>query len=149
MSAELTTRPISVARVVAALADPPSGGVVLFLGRVRADRVGGRTVRALFYEADPTVAARRFAALEREAVRRYGARKVRVVHRVGRLPVGAVSVVVGVAAPHRAPAFAAARFLIERLKREVPVWKTERTGRAPRARRRRPPPRRRGGRRSG
>jgi molybdopterin synthase catalytic subunit len=119
---------------------PGNGGVVVFAGRVRPDRRRGATVRALDYEADRGPALRALRELEREARRRFGARDVVLWHRVGRVPVGAVAVVVGVACAHRAEAFEAARFLIDRLKATVPIWKEER-GR-PARRPRRPPARR-------
>jgi|HubBroStandDraft_3_1064219.scaffolds.fasta_scaffold38022_2 molybdopterin synthase catalytic subunit len=136
---ELTHRPLSIERAYRALDDPKSGGVVVFVGRVRPDRSGGRTVQALDYEADVPMARRLLEALEREAKRDYRARRVVLWHRLGRVPVGAPSVIAGAAASHRAEAFEAARFLIDALKARVPIWKaaTARPGRrrpAPRAR---------------
>ena len=84
----------------------------------------------------PRVLAR-LRTLERSVRRRFGARRVVLWHRVGRLRVGEVSVIVGAAYAHRAEAFAAARYLIEELKAVVPIWKTERARPA-----RRPRPRR-------
>lgn len=142
MSCEITTRPLTVARVARHLDDDASGAVVLFVGRVRPDASGSRRVAALDYEADRAMALRRLQGLERQARQRFGARRVHLVHRIGRLRVGAASVIVGVAAPHRSAAFQAARFLIEQLKRDVPIWKSDRWARAPAGRRRRtrPPP---------
>jgi len=122
----LTRRPLSLARADRALADPKSGGAVLFAGRVRPDPLRGRAIAALEYEADEGMAVPALQALEREARRRFGARRVVLWHRLGRVPVGAPSVIVGVAAPHRAEAFAAARFLIDALKERVPIWKAAR-----------------------
>ena len=127
MSILLTRRPLSVARTVAALSDDGSGAVVVFVGRVRPDRVGRRRVVALEYEADARMAPDALRALEREARERFVVREVVLAHRIGVLPVGTPSVLVGVAAAHRRAAFDAARFLIERVKREVPIWKTDRT----------------------
>jgi len=118
------------------LEGPGLGGLVLFAGRVRPDRTGNGRVRALDYEVHRAVALTALADLERTARRRFGAKRVVVWHRVGRVPVGEVSVLVGAATGHRAPAFAAARYLIERLKEEVPIWKAvpERPARRPRPR---------------
>jgi len=102
------------------------GGVVVFLGRVRPDRTGKGRVTALEYEAHRELALSALRGLERTARRRFGAEKVVLWHRLGAVPVGEPSVVVGVATGHRAAAFRAARFLIERLKAEVPIWKLER-----------------------
>jgi molybdopterin synthase catalytic subunit len=138
MTSVITDRPLSIREAARHLDDGESGGVVLFVGRVRPDRSGNRRVVALDYEADRKLALAQLRKLEKEARRRFGARRVFVIHRVGRLRVGIPSVMIGVAAPHRAEAFAAARFLIEELKREVPIWKSDRWGRARAAR----PPRR-------
>ena len=143
MTSEISSRPLSVSRVYAALEDPRAGGVVVFVGRVRPDRTLRGRVSALEYEADRKLALRQLEALEREAVWRFGARKVRIEHRVGLLPVGTPSVILGVAAPHRSAAFQAARFLIERLKVDVPIWKTDRWGRVSPTRRASPKRRKR------
>jgi molybdopterin synthase catalytic subunit len=138
VSVRITPRGLSVAAAYRELEDAESGGVVLFLGRTRPDRNrGGRVVR-LDYEADPEMARASLEKLARYGRARFGARRVVLWHRVGAVPVGAVSVIVGVAAPHRADAFAAARYLIDALKRSSPIWKAERRarpGRRPRARR--------------
>ncbi len=140
MSVRLSARPLSVAAAYAALADPRSGAVVLFVGRVRPDAVGGRTVRALEYEAHRSVALAGLARLERAAREGTGVRRVILWHRTGQLAVGTPSVIVGVAAAHRGTAFRIAARLIAQLKREVPIWKTERW-RSAHPRRRPPRPR--------
>lgn len=117
------------------------GGVALFLGRVRPDSVRGGRVAALDYEAYPALALREMARLESEALSRFGPLWIKVVHRVGLVKVGEVAVAVLVAAPHRSPALRAARFLIDHLKDEVPIWKSDvvrpsRPSRSLRARRR-------------
>lgn len=141
MSCEITARRLSVARAERYLDDLESGAAVLFVGRVRPDRSGDRRIVALDYEADRAMAVARLETLERRAVGRLGARRVYIIHRVGRIPVGEASVIIGVAAGHRAVAFRAARFLIEELKREVPIWKMDRWARGPGGRRRRTLPR--------
>ena len=141
-SVALTGRRLSLAAAERRLERVPGGAVVLFAGRVRADRHAGGRTRALDYEADRVPALAELRRLEREAQRRFGTREVVLWHRLGRVPVGATSVVVGVVCGHRAEAFAAARFLIDELKASVPIWKTERARperrpRPPRARPRR------------
>lgn len=137
MAVRLDHRPISVAAAYASLVDRRSGGVALFVGRVRPDRAEGRTVSALLYEADVRMAKRALARLEATARARFRARRVLLWHRLGVLPVGTPSVLIGVAAPHRAEAFAACRYLIDGLKASVPIWKTDRARPArPRRRRR-------------
>jgi molybdopterin synthase catalytic subunit len=140
MPVRLARGPISWTAAFRALAGPGLGGVVVFAGRVRPDRTRGGRVVALEYEVDPRPALVRLKEIERTARRRFGVRRVVVWHRVGRVPVGAVSVVVGAAGGHRAPSFAAARFLIEQVKVTVPLWKEARvrSGRRPRPPRSRP-----------
>lgn len=116
--------PLSVDEVLAAIADPRAGGTCLFIGTVR-EQDGGRSVSALGYEAHPDAVA----ALRRVAEAVAAAHPVcavAAVHRVGDLVVGDTAVVVGVAAPHRAEAFAACRQLIDDLKASVPLWKHQR-----------------------
>jgi molybdopterin synthase catalytic subunit len=143
VSVQLTSHPLSVAAAMAALEGPGAGGVVIFAGRVRPDRTRSGPVVALEYEAHGPPALARLRTLERSARRRFATRRVVLWHRVGRLRVGEVSVIVGAACAHRAEAFAAARYLIEELKAVVPIWKTER---ARPARRPRPRPSPRGAR---
>lgn len=142
----LTARPLSVGAAARALEGAGYGGIVLFVGRVRPDRTRRGRVVALEYEADVRRAERRLQEVARRAAARFGAGRIVLWHRVGRVPVDAPSVIVGAAAAHRAPAFAAARYLIEELKRSVPLWKAELT-RPARPPRRRPRPR--GGRSAG
>lgn len=118
-------RPIAPARIERALRRPTAGAIVLFLGRVRPDPSGRGRVAALLYEAHREMAIARLTELAERALRRYGLLAVIVQHRTGRVPVGTASVAIGVASAHRAPAFAAARALMESVKHEVPIWKTE------------------------
>jgi molybdopterin synthase catalytic subunit len=118
------SQPIDVARVLAAVEGPGEGGVVLFLGRVR-DEARGRRVRQLDYDAYEGMALSELAELERLALAEHGAARVALVHRIGRLTVGELAVAIAVAAPHRAQAFDACRWLIDALKQRVPIWKKE------------------------
>ncbi len=135
-SLRLTRRPLSFAAAARELLGPDLGGVVVFAGRVRGEPAGGGRVVALDYEVHIGPALDVMRRLDREARRRYGAVRTVLWHRIGRVPTGEISVIAGAAAGHRAPAFAAARFLIDALKRTVPIWKTERArpGRRPRRR---------------
>ena len=146
MSVRLTRRALGVAQAYRELEHRRSGGIAVFVGRVRPDRVRSGEVRALFYEAHAGPALRRLRAIEREARREFGLTGSLLWHRLGTLRVGTASVIVGAAAPHRDAAFRAARYLIDRLKAEVPIWKTDR---ARSGRRRRGPPARRRGRSTG
>lgn len=129
MSVRLTPDPLSLPAAQRELSGPEYGGIVLFAGRVRPDAVAAGRVAALEYEAHASLALRELRALEKEARRRYGPGRYLLWHRLGRLRVGTISVIVGAACGHRAEAFAAARFLIEELKVKVPIWKTDRARR--------------------
>ena len=100
------------------------GAVVTFSGTTR-DHNDGAQVISLSYEAYTEMAQRVMCVLFEEAVKRFPITRARVAHRLGDVPVGEASVIVVVASPHRAPAFEACRFLMDRLKDEVPIWKRE------------------------
>jgi molybdopterin synthase catalytic subunit len=103
---------------------PGCGAVVTFLGTVR-DLTDGRTTVALDYEAYPVMAEKKLAEIERETRERWPVGEIALVHRLGHLEVGEVSVAVAVSCPHRGQAFEACRFAIDRLKEMVPIWKKE------------------------
>lgn len=105
--------------------DPECGAVVLFLGAVRR-RNRGREVEALAYEAYDAMAVEELGRVGREALERFDVERVAVRHRTGELRPGTTAVGVAVAAGHRGPAFEAARWIMEELKRRVPLWKRER-----------------------
>jgi molybdopterin synthase catalytic subunit len=112
-------------RVVEALVDDPAtGALVTFIGRVR-DHARGQGVSALDYEAYPEAATEMMAVIANEIRERWGIGQVAIAHRTGLLQVGEASVVICVASPHRAEAFEACQYAIERLKEIVPVWKKE------------------------
>jgi molybdopterin synthase catalytic subunit len=115
---------ISAEQLVRAVRDPKAGAVVVFLGTTRIHNEG-RTVVRLEYEAFAAMAEREMAALAGQARRRWRLCRVAMVHRTGVVPVGQVSVGVAVSSGHRAEAFAAGRWLIDRLKTTVPIWKRE------------------------
>jgi molybdopterin synthase catalytic subunit len=100
------------------------GAVVTFLGTVR-DLTGERVTVALDYEAYPGMAEKKMAEIERETRERWPVGDMAIVHRLGHLQVGDVSVAVAVSCPHRAQAFDACRYAIDRLKELVPIWKKE------------------------
>src|SRR5438876_12443403 len=103
---------------------PGCGAVVAFLGTVR-DLTDGRVTTALDYEAHPTMTEKKMAEIERETRDRWPIGEILMVHRLGRLKVGQVSVAVAVSCPHRDEAFAACHYAIDRLKKIVPIWKKE------------------------
>lgn len=122
----LTRGVIDPSEVLRSVANPGSGAVVLFLGTVRDNSEAG-SVDRIEYEAYEPMAEKRLAEAEREVKRMWPTTTgVRIVHRVGGLAVGEVSVAVAVSSPHRADAFEACRHAIETIKHDVPIWKRER-----------------------
>jgi len=108
-----------------AVAGKGRGGAVTFLGIVREESGDGRQVRALFYEAFEPMALREFASIADEARDRFDNANVGIVHRIGEVCAGEISVAVRAAAAHRAAAFDACRYAIDELKRRAPIWKKE------------------------
>jgi molybdopterin synthase catalytic subunit len=113
-------------RALERILQPSDGGVAIFLGIVRADGENGRAVSGLWYEAFEAMAVHEFETIAREARDRYGEVRIAIVHRIGELQVGEISVAVLAAAAHRTAAFDACRYAIEELKRRAPIWKKER-----------------------
>ena len=120
----LTREPINVQQLLHELARPEDGAIVEFRGIVR-NHKEGRKVKYLEYDCYEPMAIRVMAQIGSEISRQYPISRLAVVHRLGRLEVGAVSVVVAVASEHRKPAFQAALETINRLKQRVPIWKKE------------------------
>jgi molybdopterin synthase catalytic subunit len=114
----ITTEPLSLESVTARVADPRAGAVVAFLGVTR-------EVPALEYEAYAEMAERKLAAIAAAAIERFGLCAAAAEHRVGTVPLSEPSVVVAASAPHREAAFAGARYLIDAIKSQAPIWKRE------------------------
>ncbi len=120
----LTRDPIDVEALRRRVAQPQDGAVVVFEGIVR-DHSGNRRTLFLDYECYEPMAIRELSRLGREIAARHAVSRVAIVHRLGRMEIGEASVAIAVAAPHRRAAFDAAREAIDRLKKEVPIWKKE------------------------
>ena len=121
----VVTEPLSPDAIAAEVDDPGAGGIVIFSGVVR-NETGGRPVKFLEYEAHAPMAEVKMREIgEAVRVRWPGVRRVAMLHRIGRLEIGEASVLIAVAAAHRADAFEACRYAIDTLKRIVPVWKKE------------------------
>ncbi len=121
-SARLVSETIDVASFCAAT--PQDGAVCLFVGVVRNENAG-RPVLRLEYEAYEEMALPLMEEIAAETCRLHPITAIRIVHRLGTLEVGEISVVVAVSSPHRNEAFAACRFAIDALKSRVPIWKKE------------------------
>jgi molybdopterin synthase catalytic subunit len=115
---------LSIDEALTAVADPGAGGTCVFIGTVRNHSRAG-DVTGLRYEAWEELAITRLHELSGELAGKWPLKKVAIFHRTGDLAVGEASVVVACSAPHRADAFEACRYGIERLKEDVPIWKRE------------------------
>ncbi|NBP91035.1 MAG: molybdenum cofactor biosynthesis protein MoaE [Actinobacteria bacterium] len=120
---EISENPLSLERAYAALADARSGGVALFVGRVR-EFNEGKEVRGLTYTAHPT-ALERLAEVVAHVSLRFTPLQIMAAHRTGDLALGEIAVICGVATVHRDDAFTACQLLIDTLKSGVPIWKEE------------------------
>ena len=121
---DIRDTPLDLDEVMGALDDATSGGVTVFVGRVR-DHDGGKGVTGLDYTAHPSALDRLREVCERVAAA-YDVRGLAAVHRVGSLAIGDIAVVVATTSAHRGDSFAASRDLIDTLKAEVPIWKHQR-----------------------
>jgi MoaE-MoaD fusion protein len=123
-SIALVREPVDTAAIVSAIKQGPDGAVVVFDGIAR-DNTRGRRTLCLVYEAYEEMALRQMKILAHEAIAAHRVREVAIVHRLGKLHVGETSVLIAVASAHRAQAFDACRWLIDTLKKTVPIWKKE------------------------
>ena len=126
----LTEDRLDLAAMVDLVRDPAAGAVSSFLGVSRKTSPDAhnveRPVQTLWYEAYAPMALARLTEIGAQAAERFEVTAISCWHRTGEVPVGQASVAIAVAAPHRAAAFDACRFVIEEIKRSVPIWKRER-----------------------
>lgn len=123
----ITDRPLDYHAVSESVRDNSAGAVVLFLGTVR-EITGETQTTQLEYDAYRRMAEARMQELRDEVFRRFTVVRCSLVHRVGSLAPGEVCVAIAVSSPHRPEAFDAARWLIDTLKEQVPIWKKEHYG---------------------
>src|SRR6266516_2778383 len=109
---QLTREPLNRDALIASVANPAVGGIVVFEGVVR-NHARGKQIRYLEYDVYPEMAEQQMRMI------------VAVAHRFGRIEIGEASVIIVVATPHRAEAFEACRYIIDTLKTTVPIWKKE------------------------
>lgn len=121
---QLQHEPIRPTELLEAVRREADGAVALFTGVVR-NESEGRAVVALEYQAYAEMATREMAELRARALGEHAVSEIAIVHRLGRLAVGEISVAVAVSAAHRGPAFDACRAVMDTLKRTVPIWKKE------------------------
>jgi molybdopterin synthase catalytic subunit len=123
-TARLITRPIDSTSLIAEVSAADRGAIALFLGTVRNSNEG-RKVNGIDYSAYDTMAVAEMQRIVSEAESRFAGVAIALEHRVGTLQVGEISVAIACAHPHRADALDANRYVIEELKRRVPIWKRE------------------------
>ena len=120
----ITTAPLDTEALVGALDTTGIGAVTTFIGLVRGHNLGRRVLH-LEYEAYEALAVKGLDRIVSESLEQWPSVRVAIHHRIGRMEIGEASVVIAAASPHRADAFAAARYAIERIKQIVPIWKHE------------------------
>lgn len=120
----IVEEPIDIEQLISAVEDPGAGAICTFLGVVRNNNLG-REVEYLEYEAYPEMAVPAMQRIADEIRDRWDVIGIAMVHRVGRLEIGEASVGIAVSSPHRAEAFEACHYAIDRLKETVPIWKKE------------------------
>ena len=121
---EITESPLNHAAITDRVRTNLAGAVCTFLGTVR-EMTGDRKTASLEYEAYPEMALKKMAELEAEAMRRWPIIEAAIVHRVGHLDLGEISIVIAVSTPHRRQSFEACQWLIDTFKEVVPIWKKE------------------------
>ena len=121
---ELIHGPIRPEHVLAAVQHRQAGASVLFTGQPASSPTGRQTLW-LDYDGYEPLARKEMERLQQTAQTRMATHGCCLVHRLGRVPIGEASVAIAVSAPHRADAFAAGQWLIDRLKQDVPIWKQE------------------------
>lgn len=121
----LTKKRIDPSKVMKDVGDPTAGGTVVFVGTIR-NRSEFGSVDGLEYQAYEKMAKKKMKVIAAEVTKKWPVTKVSMYHRVGRLKIAEVSVVVAVSSAHRAEAFEACRYAIDRIKTGLPLWKRER-----------------------
>ncbi|MGE7666866.1 molybdenum cofactor biosynthesis protein MoaE [Ureibacillus composti] len=121
---EIVDIPIDVEEVRRKVTDRNAGAITIFIGTVRELTKGKKTLH-LEYQAYPAMAIKMFEQISKEIQERWPEAKVAITHRVGRLDISDIAVVIAVSSPHRKIAYMANEYAIERIKQIVPIWKKE------------------------
>ncbi len=120
----ITERKITPEELLTGDLDPKSGAVVVFAGVVRADQTE-RRVTKIHYECYTVMAEKELAGIVEETIAGFDVRDIKLLHRVGTVPVGEISLLVVVASGHRKAAFDASVSIVDEIKKRVPIWKKE------------------------
>ena len=115
---------IDAGSVIRSVESPKAGAIATFDGRVR-NHSRGKPVKHLYYEAYPEMAISELSTIRNSAFGKWPLEKVAIVHRLGKLEIGETSVFIAVSSSHRSDAFDACRYIIDTLKKSVPIWKKE------------------------
>jgi molybdopterin synthase catalytic subunit len=121
---EITRKPIDVQKVIDSVQSDDCGALVTFIGTVR-DNSESKKVLYLEYDVYPEMAEKKLTEIASEIKSKWGLENVSMVHRVGRLEIGEIVVVIAIASGHRQEGFQASQYAIDRLKEMVPIWKKE------------------------
>jgi molybdopterin synthase catalytic subunit len=121
---EISKEPINIQAVIDKVVEREAGAITTFIGTVR-ELTHGKKTLFLIYEAYEAMAVKKLAQIGAEIEERWPGAKAAITHRVGRLEITDVAVVIAVSTPHRADSFEASRYAIERIKEIVPIWKKE------------------------
>ncbi|WP_217269651.1 molybdenum cofactor biosynthesis protein MoaE [Neobacillus endophyticus] len=124
MRYEISKEPIQIQAVIDKVVEREAGAITTFIGTVR-ELTNGKKTLFLIYEAYEAMAVKKLAQIGAEIEERWKGSKVAITHRIGRLEITDVAVVIAVSTPHRADAYEANRYAIERIKEIVPIWKKE------------------------
>ena len=124
MLIRVTPDPLNTQQAIDAVASPRAGAINVFLGVVRDNNLG-REVRYLDYEAYPSMAEKVMREIAEESIQKFGFEDVAVLHRTGKLEIGETSLLIAVSSGHRAESFEGGHWLVNEIKKRVPVWKKE------------------------
>lgn len=121
---KITPKPLDIRECIEWIMASEGGGIDLFIGRVRSDTLGNKVMQ-LEFEAYVQMALKELKIITDHAQKTWNLQRILIHHRIGILKVGEIPVIIAVAAEHRDAAFDACRFIIDTLKRTVPIWKKE------------------------
>lgn len=124
MLTKVTSEPLVTEEAIAAVGNPAAGAIGIFLGVVRDNNLG-RRVNHLVYDAYPSMAEKVMAEIGAEAREKFSLEDFAILHRTGRLEIGEASLLVAVSTGHRAESFEAGHWIVNEVKKRVPVWKKE------------------------
>ena len=125
-SQRITNSEIDVNDVINSMVDTEghSGATVIFVGSVRNFGMNGK-VKGMYYESYVKMAENKIKNIEKLAMEKYSIKKIKIVHRIGELALGNNSVIIALSTPHSKDAFKACKYILARIKQEVPIWKKE------------------------